>query len=76
MAKSVADVQKFAFRDFPRPTPHDTASRSHKPLRQKITLPGQPTSEEIRLVNTNDMPVSVGLAGDLAKKHISSIQGG
>jgi hypothetical protein len=76
LVNSVADIQKFAFRDIPRPTPHDTATSSHKPLWQKLTLPGQPTSEEIRLVNTNDMPVSVGLAGDLAKKHISSIQGG
>ena len=75
LANSVADIQKFALRDFPRPMPHDTASRSHKPLWQKVTLPGQPASEEIRLVNTNEMPVSERFACDLEKKYISSIQG-
>ena len=75
LANSVADIREFALRDFPRPMPHDTASRSHKPLWQKVTLPGQPASEEIRLVKTNEMPVSERFACDLAKKHISSIQG-
>jgi len=74
LANSVADIRKFAFRDFPRPTPYDPLARSHKPLRQKITLPGQRPFAEIRFVNANEMPVSERLAGDLAKKHISPIQ--
>jgi len=44
-------------------------------LWQNVTLSGQPAFGEIRLVNTHDIPVIGGLACDLAKKHISSIQG-
>jgi len=48
---------KVCVRDFPSPTPHDTATRGHNPLRQKVTLPRQPPIEEIRLVNVNEILV-------------------